>query len=122
MKSKIIFFTTTTGAGGPRQPQKNKVRQTMNGVEIQQNNMRDEKQQQNGSENVPPAPTRGETKQSKEPEKFETVSKGTGGNGTGASKYFIIFSISRENFFFNFFREISRENYFLKNFSVKSFL
>ena len=26
----------------------------MNGVEIQQNNMRDEKQQQNGSENVPP--------------------------------------------------------------------
>merc|ERR1711879_112260 len=79
--------TTTTGAGGPRQPQKNKVRQTMNGVEIQQNNMRDEKQQQNGSENVPPAPTRGETKQSTlPPEKMETVSKGTGGTGTGANR------------------------------------
>ena len=60
----------------------------MNGVEIQQNNMRDDKQQQNGSENVPPAPTRGETKQSTlPPEKMETVSKGTGGTGTGASKY-----------------------------------
>ena len=54
----------------------------MNGVDIQQNNVREEKQQ-NGSENVPPAPSapsRGETKQQQStipPEKMETVSKGT---------------------------------------------
>ena len=52
-------------------------------MDIQQNNVREEKQQ-NGSENVPPpapaAPSRGETKQQQStipPEKMETVSKGT---------------------------------------------
>ena len=74
--------TTGTGAGSQRAAQKNKVRQTMNGMDIQQNNVREEKQQ-NGSENVPPAPSapsRGETKQQQStipPEKMETVSKGT---------------------------------------------
>ena len=79
--------TTTaavTGAGGPRGGvggREKKPRQTMNGIDIQQNNHYDEKQQ-NGSENVPP-PARGETKQSTiPPEKMETVSK-----GTGASKF-----------------------------------
>lgn len=79
--------TTTaavTGAGGPRGGGQggratNKVRQTMNGIDIQHQNF--EEKQQNGSENVPPA--RGETKQSTiPPEKMETVSK-----GTGASKF-----------------------------------
>lgn len=78
--------TTTaavTGAGGPRGGRgggSNKVRQTMNGIDIQptSNNYGEEKQQ-NGSENVPPPPARGETKQSTiPPEKMETVSKGTG--------------------------------------------
>lgn len=77
--------TTTaavTGAGGPRGGGQggratNKVRQTMNGIDIQHQNF--EEKQQNGSENVPPA--RGETKQSTiPPEKMETVSKGTGAN------------------------------------------
>ena len=89
--------TTTTAAvaGGTRGGRGggNKVRQTMNGLDIQsqqQQNSYDgqhhEKQQQNGgsSENVPPA--RGDTKQHQTstipPEKMETVSK-----GTGASKY-----------------------------------
>ena len=71
------------GGGGGRG---NKVRQTMNGIDIQQNTANNyEEKQQNGSENVPPPPaTRGqETKQSTiPPEKMETVSK-----GTGASKW-----------------------------------
>ena len=78
------------GPGGPGGGRGNKVRQTMNGIDIKQaenptNNY--EEKQQNGSENVPPAPQvkseRGETKQSTiPPEKMETVSK-----GTGASKF-----------------------------------
>ena len=94
--------TTTTAAvaGGTRGGRGggNKVRQTMNGLDIQsqqQQNSYDgqhhEKQQQNGgsSENVPPA--RGDTKQQSQtskmdPEKMETVSK-----GTGASKFLNIF-------------------------------
>merc|ERR1719211_231298 len=75
--------TTGTGAGGTR-GQKNKVRQTMNGTDIKEKlNVKEEKQQQNGTENVPPAPARGETKQEQAtipPEKMETVSKGTGAN------------------------------------------
>ena len=81
--------TTTTAAvaGGTRGGRGgNKVRQTMNGLDIQQNSYENQEKQQNGgsSENVPPA--RGETKQQTStipPEKMETVSK-----GTGASKYF----------------------------------
>lgn len=78
-----VAGSTRGGRGGG-----NKVRQTMNGLDIQQQNSYDqhhEKQQQNGgsSENVPPA--RGETKQQHQtstipPEKMETVSKGTGAN------------------------------------------
>jgi len=62
----------------------NKVRQTMNGIDIQEKNTANnyEEKQQNGSENVPPPPppaTRGETKKSTiPPENMETVSKGTG--------------------------------------------
>ena len=86
-----VAGSTRGGRGGG-----NKVRQTMNGLDIQQQNSYDqhhEKQQQNGgsSENVPPA--RGETKQQHQtstipPEKMETVSK-----GTGASKFLDIFII-----------------------------
>jgi len=78
--------TTTTAAvaGGTRGGRGgNKVRQTMNGLDIQQNSYEHQEKQQNGgsSENVPPA--RGETKQQTStipPEKMETVSKGTGAN------------------------------------------
>ena len=72
------------GGGGGVGGRGNKVRQTMNGIDIQQTNAANnyEEKQQNGSENVPPAPVkteRGETKQSTiPPEKMETVSKGTG--------------------------------------------
>ena len=70
------------GGGGSVGGRGNKVRQTMNGIDIQQTNAANnyEEKQQNGSENMPPPATRGqETKQSKvlEPEKMETVSKGT---------------------------------------------
>jgi len=70
------------GGGGGGGVKGNKVRQTMNGIDIQQTNAANnhEEKQQNGSENMPPPATRGqETKQSKvlEPEKMETVSKGT---------------------------------------------
>ena len=70
------------GGGGGVGGRGNKVRQTMNGIDIQQTNAANnyEEKQQNGSENMPPPATRGqETKQSKvlEPEKMETVSKGT---------------------------------------------
>merc|ERR1739838_1225689 len=57
----------------------NKVRQTMNGIDIQEKNTANnyEEKQQNGSENVPPPPppaTRGETKKSTiPPENMETV-------------------------------------------------
>lgn len=70
----------TTGAGGPRGGRAaNKVRQTMNGIDIQAHNY-EEKQTNGSSENMPPpAPARGETKLSTiPPEKMETVSKGTG--------------------------------------------
>ena len=71
------------GIGGGGGGRGNKVRQTMNGIDIQQNPANNyEEKLQNGSENVPPAPVkteRGETKQSTiPPEKMETVSKGTG--------------------------------------------
>jgi len=57
----------------------NKVRQTMNGIDIQQNTANNyEEKQQNGSENVPPKPTAETKKSTIPPENMETVSKGTG--------------------------------------------
>jgi len=75
------------GTIGGEKGRGNKVRQTMNGIDIQEKNTANnhEEKQQNGSENVPPPPPaiRGEmAKQSTipkmDPEKMETVSKGTG--------------------------------------------
>ena len=59
-----------------------KIRASDKDLPVQQTNAANnyEEKQQNGSENMPPPATRGqETKQSKvlEPEKMETVSKGT---------------------------------------------
>ena len=63
----------------------NKVRQTMNGIDIQQNTANNyEEKQQNGSENVPPKPTAETKKSTIPPENMETVSKGT---GASKSKY-----------------------------------
>jgi hypothetical protein len=59
------------------------VRQTINGMDINAANNGIEEKQQNGSENVPPPPSRGETKKTKlAEEQMETVSK-----ATGASKF-----------------------------------
>ena len=72
--------TTTASTTGNNQKTRSKVRQTMNGLEIQQqsNSAEESSTNQNGSENVPP-PGRGALP----PEKMETVSK-----ATGASKLF----------------------------------